>query len=137
MSVNKKSLKPYSALGKAGAAPPLTGLWQNELDSIMNITSMSGANFSGTYTSSVSGGGGPVTGSLSGTISGDAIGFTVNWSPAANSVTSWNGLLLSDAGNPVIYTLWHLATTPEQNSDFWESILAGADLFVPYTPMKK
>lgn len=128
MSIDRKKLKPYSTQGKA-AAPALSGQWENELGSVMNIASFDGTNFSGTYTSAVSGGSGSTTGTLAGTVNGDAIGFTVNWAPNYSAVTSWNGLVLSDGGSLVLYTLWHLASTPPQESDFWESIQAGADLF--------
>lgn len=133
MSINRKLLKPYSVLGK-GAGPGLLGAWENELGSTMNITSFNGTAFAGTYSSAVSSGAGPVTGTLAGTLAGDAIGFTVNWSPAFSSVTSWNGLVLTDAGSLVIYTLWNLASTPDEETDYWESIRAGADLFVPVRP---
>jgi hypothetical protein len=33
----------------------------------------------------------------------------------------------------LIYSLWNLASTPERPENFWESILAGADLFEQMT----
>jgi hypothetical protein len=129
MSLDRKALKPYSIKG-GSAAPSLLGVWQNELGSIMTITSFDGTTFAGTYTSAVSSQSSPATGKLSGTLSGIALGFTVNWTLTFSSVTSWSGLLLTDGNSLVIYTLWHLASTPESEPDFWESILAGADLFV-------
>lgn len=129
MPIDKKSLKPYSKSASA-TQPALQGVWQNELGSTMTITSFDGTTFSGTYESAVSGGGAPVTGPLAGTLAGDAIGFTVNWSSATSSVTSWNGLLLSDGNALYLYTLWYLASTPGSAEDYWESILAGADIFV-------
>lgn len=133
MSIDRKALKSYSASGKS-AAPGLLGVWQNELGSTMTITSFDGTTFGGTYSSAVSEGVGPVSGTLAGTLSGDAVGFTVNWAPTFSSVTSWNGLLLTDGDTLVIYSLWHLASTPESEANFWESILAGADLFVQMEP---
>jgi hypothetical protein len=133
MSIDRKTLKPFSISGKA-ATPGLQGIWQNELGSTMTITSFDGTSFSGTYSSAVSSGSGSVNGTLAGTLSGDAVGFTVNWMPTFSSVTSWNGLLLTDGNALVIYSLWHLASTPESANDFWESILAGADLFIQVQP---
>jgi Avidin family len=131
MTIDRKQLSAYSATQPSGKAtvPTITGTWQNELGSTMTITTFDGKNFSGSYTSAVSGGSGSVTGSLAGTLSGDAIGFTVNWSPTYSSATSWNGLVLNYGEGLAIYALWHLASTPENAADFWESILAGADLF--------
>jgi Avidin family len=132
MSINRKSLKPYSR-AKGAAAPTLLGIWQNELGSTMTITTFDGTNFAGTYTSPVSSGPTPATGPVSGTLSGIALAFTVNWTGFA-SVTSWNGLLLSDGSSLAMYTLWNLASTPESQANFWESILAGADLFAQIQP---
>jgi hypothetical protein len=133
MAVNWKSLKPYAIKG-GPAAPSLVGVWQNELGSTMTIATFDGTTFTGTYTSAVSSKLSPATGTLSGTLSGIGLGFTVNWASPFSSVTAWSGLLLTDGNSLVIYTLWHLASTPESEPDFWESILAGADIFVPIQP---
>jgi hypothetical protein len=96
----------------------------------MEIKNFDGAEFSGTYTSAVSEDSNKVTGELTGTLAGDAIAFTVNWSSQYSSVTAWSGLVLSSGEDLAIYTLWHLASTPESEASVWESIAAGADLFV-------
>jgi len=132
MSINRKALKPYPR-AKGAAAPSLLGVWQNELGSTMTITTFDGTNFAGIYTSPVSSGPGPATGPVAGTLSGIALAFTVNWT-GFSSVTSWSGLLLTDDSLLVMYTLWHLASTPESQANFWESILAGADLFEQIQP---
>jgi hypothetical protein len=132
MPIHRKSLKPFSASSNP-AAPSLLGLWENELGSTLDITNFNGTVFSGTYTSSVSSGQNPVSGPVEGTLAGDAVGFTVNWLPTYSSVTSWNGLLLTDGSSLALYTLWQLASTPESELNYWESILAGADLFVQVT----
>ncbi|HWA95396.1 MAG TPA: avidin/streptavidin family protein [Terracidiphilus sp.] len=129
MPINRKELKPLSALGKT-ASLALVGVWQNELSSEMTITSFDGTTFSGSYTSSVSSGSGSVTGSLLGYVSGDAISFIVNWAPTYSSVTAWSGVLLGNGEDGVfMYTLWQMASTPEEQQNYWESIQAGADLF--------
>jgi len=133
MSIDRRALRPYSASKRTGA-PGLQGVWQNELGSTMTIARFDGTAFGGEYASSVSSEGKPVTGTLAGTLAGDALGFTVNWSPSFSSVTSWNGLLLTDGDTLVIYSLWQLASTPESEANYWESIQAGADLFVQTTP---
>lgn len=132
MSIDRKLLKPYSTTKKA-AAPNLQGIWQNELGSTMTITSFDGTRFSGTYASAVSSGSGSATGALAGTLAGDAIGFMVNWEPGFASVTSWSGIVMADGDTLAIYSLWHLASTPESEADYWEAILAGADLFIQNT----
>ncbi|RKP52231.1 avidin/streptavidin family protein [Trinickia fusca] len=132
MAVDRKKLKPFSLQLKSeqAATSSLEGTWTNELGSTMLITQTSGSTFGGTYKSAVSSGGQSVKGTLAGTIAGDALAFTVNWQPTYSSVTSWNGLLLSDPqGDLYIYSLWNMSSTPQDPSNFWESILAGADLF--------
>lgn len=68
------------------------------------------------HTSAVSADGTAAKGTVSGTVAGDAIAFCVNWKQAFESVTAWSGLLLSDGMLPTVYTLWHLASTPEKVS---------------------
>jgi hypothetical protein len=133
MTKLSSDLRPFSQTA-AGSTPPLQGVWQNELGSEMAIKSFDGTTFSGTYTSAVSSGGGSVTGTLAGTVNGDAIGFLVNWGGSISAVTSWSGLLLGDQSSLLIYSLWHLASTPSTVEAFWESILAGADIFIPFVP---
>ena len=136
MAIDLKSLKPFAEAASADQLD-LPGTWTNELGSTMIIDEYSPTtgNFSGTYCSSVSTNGPAVTGVLSGTVSGSAIGFFVNW--GSGSVTSWAGPIL-DAGNDnfVFYTLWHLATTPTEQNPWWETILAGADLFYKTSPAR-
>jgi hypothetical protein len=126
--VSRKELRPYEQ-SKSGKQFSPTGLWKNELGSTMLVEQFDGTNFTGTYTSAVSAAGKSATGTLSGTIAGDAISFLVNWREEFASVTAWAGLVLSDGESPAIYALWHLASTPAEDGDAWESILAGADLF--------
>ena len=127
MLKSKADLKPYSSVGKS---PDLKGKWTNELGATMEIQSSGGGKFAGQYTSAVSAGGNPVSGSLSGVYGGDAISFVVTWQPTYNSTTSWSGLILADDSDRLhLYTLWHLAETPDKPSDWWESILAGSDRF--------
>jgi hypothetical protein len=138
MQIDRKQLKPYSSVKpKNQPFPSILGVWQNELGSTMTVASVNGQNFTGTYASAVSEGQQPVTGTLSGTLAGDAIGFSVNWSPTYNSVTSWSGLVLTNGEELFLYSLWNLASTPENQADFWQSVLAGADLFVQMTAQKK
>ncbi|HXP69796.1 MAG TPA: avidin/streptavidin family protein [Candidatus Dormibacteraeota bacterium] len=129
MTLDRKTFKPYSLKGGA-AAPKLIGIWKNELGSTMEITSFDGTTFAGTYTSAVSSNSTSAKGKLAGTLSGTALGFTATWTTPFSSVTSWSGLLLTDGNLLAIFTLWHLASTPDSDADLWESILAGADFFV-------
>jgi hypothetical protein len=131
MKVDRRSLRPFFQHHEAAEASlDLTGIWTNELGSIMTINA-TGATFSGTYQSAVSGAGQSVTGALTGVLAGDAVGFLVDWSPL-NSMTAWSGLVLADgSGSPFLYTLWNLAVTPAEFGDYWQAINAGADLFAP------
>jgi Avidin family len=67
------------------AAPNFGGRWINELNSKMTLK-VQGVKISGTYTSAVSGGGGSVSGKLSGYVNGNMISFVVNW---PSSITAW------------------------------------------------
>jgi hypothetical protein len=89
---------------KATAAPNFGGTWINELNSSMTLH-VQGAEISGTYTSAVSGGGGPVSGDLSGYVNGNLISFVVNW---PSSITAWVGHLVQEDGEDVIETLWQM-----------------------------
>lgn len=126
---SKTELKPYSTTG--GTLPDLKGTWSNELQSTMEITSLTSRNFSGIYTSLVSvPGGPPVTGALTGVYAGDTISFVVNWGPSFHSTTAWSGLILSDNANRLhLYTLWNVVEAPADPSKWWECILAGTDRF--------
>ena len=114
----------------ARAAVDFTGTWKNELGSEMTIV-QAGQALTGKYISPVSGGGGPVIGLLVGWADGQVISFTVNWPQP--SITAWVGHLVTEDGTEAIETLWHLATTmanPDDPTELWESVLAGADRFV-------
>ena len=124
----KNTLKLYSA--KNAAPLNLVGKWVNELGSVMTVDKFKNGSFSGTYESTVSGGGGSVSGTLSGVVAGDTIGFCVNWEPTYSSVTSWSGkLLATPQGDPYIYTLWQLSQGVDDAADWWQSFLAGSDTF--------
>ena len=126
-------MKHEDALALAPAAPgtqaDFSGHWKNELKSTMDLT-VSGSAVTGTYTSHVSGGGGPITGPIVGFVSGHTISFIVNW-PSA-SITAWVGHLVKERHHEVIETLWQLATpttNPNDPTELWESVFAGADRF--------
>jgi len=116
-------------LATAGTFDP-TGIWTNELGSTMAINQVSGGQMSGSYSSPVSSEGNSASGPLVGMVAGSALGFVVNWGPL-NSVTAWSALVLTDGNSNFLYALWNLADTPETAADWWSSINAGADLFVP------
>ena len=126
-------MKHEDALAHAPAAPTaqasFSGHWKNELNSTMDLN-VSGNSVSGTYTSHVSGGGGQITGPIVGFVSGHVISFVVNWPNA--SITSWVGHLVREGRHEVIETLWYLATptsNPNDPTELWESVFAGADRF--------
>ncbi len=125
MPVTKANL---ARLATQGLVPPnMLGIWTNELGSIMTITAVDGANFSGTYESD-DGRGGRVKGTLNGITAGETIGWSVSWQPAVDSTTSWTGKFLVSGQKIYIYTLWYLSSGPE-DQPLWESFSAGQDLF--------
>jgi hypothetical protein len=128
--LSRKDLLPYAESADGKVFSPV-GAWNNELGSTMTVDQFDGTNFSGTYSSAVSADGTSAKGTLWGTIAGGSIAFLVNWKAEFPSVTAWSGLVLSDGKTTAIHTLWHLASTPDADTDAWESILAGADLFLP------
>ena len=129
MALDRKALRPLSSTHPDLAFTP-EGMWMNELGSSMSIEHFDGASFSGIYESAVSENGSSVRGELTGTLAGDAIAFLVNWRSQYSSVTAWSGLVMSSGEVQAIYTLWHLANTPESEADAWRSIEAGSDVFV-------
>jgi Avidin family len=126
-----KSKKELARLGaKALAALDLRGDWVNELGSKMSIVKVSKGIISGSYESAVSDDGTSVKGRLAGGVAGDTVGFIVNWQPAFDSVTSWSGkVLVAGDGSHHIFTLWQLSRGVPDESDWWQSFLAGSDTF--------
>lgn len=119
---------------------PLSGIWYNELNSVMelrlNQISNNGSVITGTYQSKVGDAGGiySLVG-ISDEGTGDPtpnIGFSVSWvNPTygnSNSVTSWSGQLQVIGGEEVITTFWLLTreTDPVNN---WKSTIIGQDVF--------
>jgi len=119
------------AAPSAGAATvDFSGNWKNQLGSTMTLI-VNGQKLSGTYQSTVSGGGGTIRGDLVGFVDGDLIAFTVNWTSPA-SLTSWTGQLVNENGRDVIKTLWLLVQNiPDANepTGLWQSTFTGSDLF--------
>jgi Avidin family len=125
---SKADLKLFSQVN--AQAFDLVGTWVNELGSTMKVDSVKNGVISGSYKSKVSQNGASVGGSLTGMLTGDTIGFCVNWSPKFDSVTSWSGKILStQTGTPFIYTLWQLSQGVDAPEDWWQSFLAGSDTF--------
>jgi hypothetical protein len=127
MTIEKSSLTTLMSLNIT--PPSLLGVWTNEMNSTMTVTSVNGANFAGAYESD-DGQGGRIKGILSGITSGETLGWTVSWKPKLDATTSWAGKFLVDKVTKkyVIYTLWHLSSGDE-DVPLWESFLAGQDLF--------
>ncbi|MBY0337401.1 MAG: avidin/streptavidin family protein [Acetobacteraceae bacterium] len=123
-----------AAPGGTGPGPDFSGRWRNELGSTMELA-VQGGSITGTYTSAVSSGGGPVTGALAGHVNGDLIAFTVRW--PAPAITAWVGQLVVAGGAEAIETLWQMTTNvadAEEPTKLWQSVLAGADRFVREPP---
>jgi hypothetical protein len=91
---------------------------------------INGSVVTGTYVSAVSDTGGPTPSfPVSGSVAGDLISFSVNWSGA---ITAWVGHGVFAAGAPQILTLWHLVQTVDDETDpskKWQTVFAGADEF--------
>ena len=116
-----------------------SGLWYNELGSVMQLN-VSGGNVWGMYYSAV--GSAKATYPLSGQINSkpdpysQALGWTVAWTNAyanAHSATSWSGQYQTVDGQEEIVAFWLLTNeTPEQ--DDWEATLVGKDVFTRTMP---
>ena len=117
-----KSVPPSSSFD-------FNGRWENELGSYMDLQ-VSGMDVVGVYVSAVSESAGPTPPfPLNGTLVGDLISFTVNWTEA---ITAWVGHGVVDEGQPQILTLWHLVLTVPNELDpkqQWQTVKAGADEF--------
>jgi Avidin family len=121
------SPKPMTAVP---APSNFSGQWKNQYGSSMDLVVSSNV-ISGTYNSAVSAGGGSVSGTLRGFVAGDLLSFCALW--PNGSMTAWVGQIVDDAVDPRIKTLWHLVTDardPNEATDIWATVLAGADEFI-------
>ena len=86
----------------------------------------------GTYSSTVSGGGGgTIEGAIAGFADDDIITFVVKWS-GYSSMTAWVGQVVDVGGAETIKTLWHLIRNVDDANEptkAWSAVLAGADQF--------
>jgi len=116
----------------------LTGLWRNELGSLMNLTA-NGGNLTGQYNSAK--GNASYWYNLVGLYdpspapdNGTSLSWTVQWNNTAHgnshSNTAWNGQFQANGSTPYIRAMWFLSTgtTP---ADEWGSIRTGLDMFYP------
>jgi hypothetical protein len=133
---HEKALAAKSLQGASPGVRPLgfsgfDGRWKNELGSTMDITIQNG-RVTGVYTSTVSGGGGgTVTGDITGFVDDDIISFIVKWT-GFSSMTAWVGQVVEVNGVETIKTLWHLlrnVADAEEPAKVWSAILTGADQF--------
>lgn len=111
-----------------------TGRWVNDQGSSMVLQEHDGA-ISGFYITRI--GNDDVQEKqhpLVGCTTGPLIGFVVSW-PAASSLTSWAGRLVTDAsGQATIHTVWHLARErvagdPPRPAQPWETFLTYSSVF--------
>lgn len=114
------------AMVGTGTTYDFSGTWKNELGSGMVLTQTNDM-LSGTYESSVSGGGGSTDGDLQGYVDGDLISFIVHWRDF-QAITAWVGQLVPNASPDQILTLWQM-TQQVASGDEWQSINAGTDTF--------
>lgn len=116
----------------------LVGKWKNQLNSVLEITSVNAmtGKIEGTYKIEGDATPWPVTGWVNELASDPnhpnhvdkVIGFSVRFGPYG-SVTSWNGYCKSVSGTPTLITQWHLS---RPNSDTeWDHIVTNQDRFVP------
>lgn len=112
----------------------LSGIWKNELGSVLAIDSIDHDRgiIHGEYRSS-SGVDGKVF-PLQGWINwGEkkqvpSISFTVRWT-GYGSITSWSGYCDQDKMGPFIKTLWHLVRPDTEHS--WERVISNSSVFRP------
>lgn len=116
-----------------------SGLWYNELGSVMQLN-VSGGNVWGWYYSAV--GNAQSTYQLAGSINpkpypfSQVLGWAVSWTNAyknAHSVTSWSGQYQTIDGQEEIVAFWLLTSeTPEEQD--WEATQIGKDVFTRTMP---
>lgn len=105
--------------------------WTNEYGSVADI-SVDGDRILGTYTSTVGGGIGSLSGPISGFARGDIVAFEVLWPAHMRSITSWVGQVVDVNGTPELRTLWHLIVDipdSEEATGLWTTVHTGADTF--------
>lgn len=116
-----------------------SGLWYNELGSMMQLN-VSGGNVWGWYYSAV--GTAKATYPLSGQINtqpypfSQVLGWAVAWTNAyanAHSATAWSGQYQTVDGQEEIVAFW-LLTSETQEQDDWEATLVGKDVFTRTKP---
>lgn len=111
-----------------GAAPAVTGCWQNQLGTRLEVRADEGGAITGWIHSHVGGvaGSHPVVGYVAANPDGrGVIGFAVSWGET-RSVTVWSGRY--DVGNDVIVANW-LLTTADFDENEWQSTRLGHDTF--------
>lgn len=109
----------------------VSGLWTNEYGSVADI-SVEDTRILGTYTSTVGGGAGSLSGPISGFARGDIVAFSVLWPAHTRSMTSWVGQVVDVNGTPELRTLWHLIVDipdSEEAAGLWATVHTGADTF--------
>ena len=120
---------------------PFSGVWYNELGSMMKIYGSGGA-LSGIYETAVGYASGQYTlegrYNTSPSSGGQAMSWAVAWQNAylnSNSATGWSGQYQKnvDTGEEEIYTLWLLASEMESDED-WASTNVGQDTFTRTKP---
>lgn len=127
--LHEKALELAQSLPNSSIQPNFSGMWRNQMGSMMDVT-VSGDDVFGTYTSASSAAGGPIAGPLKGFVAGDLISFLVLW--PGGSQTAWVGQMVGSDEDPAIRTLWHLVTNvaeANEPSELWTSTYAGADEF--------
>lgn len=114
------------ALAGTGANVDFSGTWTNKLGSTMTLA-QNGDRLTGTYTSTVSGGGGSTMGDLLGYVDGDLISVVVHWRDF-QAITAWVGQLAPPTTTETLSTLWQMTKQVAVGQE-WASINAGADSF--------
>jgi hypothetical protein len=121
---------------------PVTGMWYNELGSVMTL-GLDGAAVTGTYQTAVGDASGiyQLVGSVDvdgdPSTSGQAIAWVVVWNNSANgsshSITAWSGQYQIVDGEEEIVTLWLLTEEVPVNKD-WSSTRVNQDVFTRNPP---
>ena len=113
---------------KTGTETGMSGIWQNELSSRLELVTLGGSEIAGSFEAGV--GASKVRRSLTGFYDASpqdgscALGFVVSW-PEERSVTVWSGRY--EAERDVIVTTWLLSSGAQR--DEWRSITIGHDEF--------
>jgi len=114
-----------------------SGTWYNQHGSSMELSVSEAGEVSGKFRSGVGLSHRDESFEMTGFSAGDVIAFIADFSKY-ETLSTWTGHFVTDAGAPEIQANWHMAvaTPPRHGRDLWKGTWTGADVF-RREPMRK